>query len=160
MPAKVIDEAIAYVQRLYNPSTQTFRYGINYRDPTWTTRGLTGAGILSLSLGGKHNTEMAQRAGDWILRQSFDKYNVHIWDNDSFHYGAYYCTLGMFQLGGRYYQSFYPPLMRTLINNQTRRGHWATASEKAHSPYGETYTTSLALITLSTPYQLLPIFQR
>ena len=38
---------------------------------------MIGAGILSLSLGGEHETEMARGAADWVLAHGFDRYNIN-----------------------------------------------------------------------------------
>jgi hypothetical protein len=43
-----------------------FYYGLDASD-YYSSRTMMGAGILSLSIGGKHQTEMAKRAGDWVL---------------------------------------------------------------------------------------------
>ncbi|MFO1019835.1 MAG: hypothetical protein U0903_03955 [Planctomycetales bacterium] len=48
---KLIDEALAYMGRLYDPNLRTFRYEINTDDPKFNfSRGMAGAGVLSLSL--------------------------------------------------------------------------------------------------------------
>jgi hypothetical protein len=132
VPAEVIDAAMSYVRRLYNPPSQTFKYAINYREADWTTRAMTGAGILSLSMGGQHETEMARKSGKWVLDQSFREYNNVVYINDSYHYGVFYCALGIFQLGPDYYTSYYPTVMSTLLANQQRQGNWQADAEHKH----------------------------
>jgi hypothetical protein len=156
----VIEEALQYVRRLYHPPSHTFNYAAGYRTPDWTTRAMTGAGILSLSAGGQHNAEIAEQAAVWIFEHDFQDYNHSLGDNDSYHYGVFYCTLGLFQMGEPYYSRFYPKTMRTLLANQGRQGNWMVDSEHSHATFGDRYTTALALIALSTPYQVLPIMQR
>ena len=97
---------------------------------------------------------------EFLLEHPFDTYNVHVgtrWDR--FHYGAFYCSQAMFQLGGRYWRQFYPTLVRTMLDNQRTDGSWERESGSDWW-IGNVYTTALAVLALSPPYQLLPIFQR
>jgi hypothetical protein len=156
-----VDMARRYVVKLYNERTHTFNYAHEYRAKDFTTRGMTGAGILSLSLGGMHDTEMARSAADWLLEHSFDRYNRGSNDNDVYHYGAYYCSHAMFQVGGEHWQRFFPPLFKTLVANQRPQGNWALErAVPSHARYGENYTTAFAVLALTVPWQLLPVFQR
>ncbi len=60
---------------------------------------MAGAGILSLSLAGKHDTKMAHRAAKYILDHPFDRFNRgSLTSEDRYFYGAYYCSQGMYQL--------------------------------------------------------------
>jgi len=86
VPVEVIQEAMKNVKSRYDPQTQIFRY----RDYHTFSRGITGAGILALLLGGEHQTQMAQEAGQWLLKQSFEPYNVSRTTHDRFFYSAYY----------------------------------------------------------------------
>ncbi|WP_157605214.1 prenyltransferase/squalene oxidase repeat-containing protein [Schlesneria paludicola] len=153
-----IDDAMGYVRRSFNPNLKSFLYcrlppGDN------TTRAIVGSGILSLSLGGEHQTEMAKAAGEWVLEHPFDDYNRVQSDQERYHYSVYYCSQGMFQLGGNYWARFYPPLMRVLLKNQLADGSWPAESHRDQM-FGNTYTTSLVVLSLTPPYQLLPIYQR
>src|SRR5207249_8971831 len=121
---------------------------------------MMGAGILSLSLAGKHHTEMARKAGDWVLGHPFSAYGHRIGGRgDRFFYAAYYCSQGMAQLGGRYWQGFFPPLTRTLLQNQSSSGAWM-AEPGEDEMFGQAYSTALAILALTPPFQLLPIYQR
>ncbi|MHC4798239.1 MAG: prenyltransferase/squalene oxidase repeat-containing protein, partial [Planctomycetota bacterium] len=97
VPSQYIDEALQFVQRCYSPRHRTFVYSV-YHEP-YVTRGMAGAGVLSLSLGGKHMSDPAQRAGEWILRHPFDRYLQCVGIGDRFFYSAFYCSQAMFQLG-------------------------------------------------------------
>ena len=155
VPSQWIDEAVGYVQRCFNPNLGVTGY---IAGPCTQTRAMAGAGALSLSLAGLHETPMAQSAGRWILRHRFDRYNHSINGQDHYHYSAYYCAQAMFQLGGDYWRQFWPPLVTVLLANQMRDGSWP-AESKAEM-FGRTYSTSLVVLTLNTPNQILPIFQR
>ena len=168
VPSERIDEAVRFVQRCFDGETHhTFLYGLDGRARR-PTRAVTGAGILTLSLAGLHHTPEAVMAADTLLEHSFDRYNAPLhWPRceyashevDRYHYGAFYCTQAAFQMGGRYWERLFPPLARVLIEHQAEDGAWA-AEAVADQPFGRTYTTALVVLTLATPDQLLPIFQR
>ncbi|MFO1096094.1 MAG: hypothetical protein U0992_22725 [Planctomycetaceae bacterium] len=67
---------------------------------------MAGSGIISLSLAGEHQSEMAKSAGEWILKHSFNRYNRVEQGEERYHYSAYYCSQAMFQLGGDYWARF------------------------------------------------------
>ena len=153
-----IDDALAYVRRCFDRRQNGFMYGLNGSGRV-ISRGTTGAGILSLSLAGEHQSDVAQKAGRWLLNRPFDQYNAHASRLDRYHYSAYYCSQAMFQLGGEYWARFYPPLARTLMRNQNADGSWKL-EQGLDSKFGNVYTTSLVVLSLTPPYQLLPIYQR
>ena len=157
VPAEWIDPAVEYVERCFSPRKGTTIYIVEGN--VHVTRAMAGAGVLSLSLAGRHETPVALAAGQWILRHPFDQYNHPMNAQDHYHYGAYYCAQAMFQLGGDYWRRFYPRLAPVLLANQLSDGSWSREESKA-AAFGRTYSTSLVVLTLNTPNQLLPIFQR
>jgi hypothetical protein len=120
---------------------------------------MVGAGVVCLALGGEHDSETIKMAGDWILGCSFEPYNGASRSEDRFHYGAFYCSQAMFQLGGDHWHRFFPKLLRVLTENQRSDGSWALESAD-DGEYGNIYTTAISVLALSTPYQMLPIYQR
>jgi hypothetical protein len=150
-----VDEALGYIRRGFDAQQGTFTYNLP-GGANLATRGTAGGAIVSLSLGGEHQSEIALRAGDWVLQQSFEQYNRGI----AYHYGAYYCSQAMFQLGGDYWQQFFPPLAEVLMDNQSSDGSWDTENDHNGDYFGRSYTTSLAVLALTPAYQLLPIYQR
>ena len=106
---------------MFSDEHQTFRYASGSEN---LSSGVAGGGIVALALGGEHNSEIARRTGDWILRRPFHTYNRGPSGHDRFHYSAYYCSQAMFQLGGDYWTRFYPPLMKLLVDNQNEDGSW------------------------------------
>ena len=157
VPAESIDRAVQYTQRCFDPRYGTFVYETGRTHKP--TRAMAGSGILTLSLAGLHDSPLARAAGQWILRHPFDRYNVSIGEKDRYHYGAYYCSQAMYQLGGDYWAQFYPRLVRVLLRHQQRDGPWAPDSLN-DGRFGSTYTTALMVLALAPPYQILPIFQR
>jgi hypothetical protein len=163
VPKEAIDDAVAYVRRCYSKEYGTFQYWIDRGDGR--SRGMAGAGILALAHAGYHDSIEAQNTGAWILKQKFEPYNTTVKFNsdrvlDHYHFGVFSCCQGMYQLGGQYWKEFFPRIVPILLANQQPDGSWPADSQKWDAPYGSAYTTSLIVITLATPNQLLPIFQR
>jgi hypothetical protein len=163
VPSERIDEAVAYVHRCFRREYGAFGYSAAPGDSR--SRGMAGAGILAFAHAGLHNAPEAQRSGDWILQYNFDDYNqiepfTQDWKNDRYHYGVFNCCQGMYQLGGRYWQQFFPRAVKTLLANQRADGSWEAESHHHDARFGNAYTTALIVLTLGAPNQLLPIYQR
>jgi len=157
VPVEYIDAAMEYVTRCFDRRYQIF----TYRGLRTSSRGCTATGILALSLGGEHETEIAQLAGKWLLTQSFVPYNsARHPDHDRYFYSAFYCSQAMFQLGGDYWRQFYPPLLHTLSTNQSDDGSWDHEATGETAIYGKAYSSAMAILALTPPYAMLPIFQR
>lgn len=158
-----IDDAVAYVRRCFAQEYGAFEYATSGGDDR--SRGMAGAGILALGHAGFHNSAEARLTGEWVLRHGFDDYNVLIPFNqsqphDRYHYALFTCCQGMYQLGGKYWEQFFPRAVRTVLANQQPDGSWPADSHWHDSQFGNAYTTALVVVTLGAPNQLLPIFQR
>jgi hypothetical protein len=163
VPQEPIDEAVGYIRRCYDRKYGAFVYAAESADSR--SRGDAGAGILALAHAGFHNSPEALATGDWILAQGFKQYNVHAnfnrqFQHDRYHYGLFMCCQGMYQLGGRYWEKFFPPIVETLLTNQQPNGSWPAENHHYDARFGNGYTTALVLLTLGAPNQLLPIYQR
>lgn len=158
-----IDSAVKYVTNCFHKQHGTFTYTAQ---KSQLSRGMAGAGILALAHAGMHQSPQADAAGKWILQYPFTDYNrevqfgPRIESKDRYHYALFNCSQGMYQLGDKYWSQFFPPTAQTLINNQQPDGSWPLDSRGSDSPFGQTYTTSLVILSLGAPNQLLPIFQR
>jgi hypothetical protein len=158
VPTQWVDEALDFVKRCYSEQEHVFYYTLHSTDHVYS-RGTTGTGILSLSLAGLYDTGMAKNAGNWILEHPFNRYARTTYGWDRFYYAAFYCSQGMYQLGGKYWEQFFPTLATTLVSNQRSDGSWNCAIEP-DMIFGDTYTTAMAILALTPENQLLPIFQR
>jgi hypothetical protein len=158
IPDAAVSDAVGYVKRCYDPQQRGFVYGL-FGPDRLITRSTMGIGALSLALGGEHQTIQARRAGDWLLEHPFDTYGATMSRVDRFHYGAYYCSNAMAQLGGKYWSEFFPPLAKTLVENQSADGSWPAETHQ-DAIFGTAYPTALTVLTLTPAYQLLPIYQR
>lgn len=165
VPQEPIDDAIGYIRRCFIPRYGAFLLFSSQSDHR--SRGMAGAGILALAHAGLHDASETKQAGDWILQYQFNQYNIQesfgkqgSWLDDRYHYGAFNCCQAMYQLGGDYWNDFFPPLVRTLLANQQPDGSWPAESHSDDRMYGNAYTTALVLLSLGAPNQLLPVFQR
>lgn len=165
VPEQAVEEAVGYVRRCYQSNYETFMMMASPRDRR--SRGMAGAGILAMAHAGLHDSKEARLAGEWLLREGFANYNESRlyaremgWTDDRYHYGVFCACQAMYQLGGEYWQKFYPPAVRVILENQNPDGSWNADSHHYDGKYGQAYTTALMTMTLGAPNQLLPIFQR
>jgi hypothetical protein len=126
---------------------------------------MAGAGILALAHAGYHNSAEAKGSAEWLEGFNFESYNEYIpfeqgWAHDRYHYGLFNCCQAMYQLGGRHWEQFFPPTVRTLLANQAGDGSWAAESHFHDGQFGNAYTTALVVMALGAPNQLIPVFQR
>ena len=157
VPQSAIKNAIAFIDRCKSKHGDGGFYyhpGWWYRRGYWvggpSTPARTGAGLLCRELGGHHDDAVNRRAGDFILHNI--RGNGFI--RDSFHaYATYYCSQGMFQLGGKYWEEFAPAMYKYLRQRQKANGAWATTN-------GEVYPTAMYVLALTVSYRQLPIYQR
>ena len=162
VPTESIDGAVRYIENCFwkdrNRRVHVYLAGNRSK----VTRSMAGAGILAMAHAGKHNSKEAIASGDCLLKYDFSKYDSEKAPYgrraDRYHYGAVLCTQGMYQLGGKYWEQFFPKLVDAFLANQMDDGSWLTGG--LDKPYGGCYTTSLSILSLSVPNQLLPIFQR
>jgi hypothetical protein len=161
VPQAYVDEAVEFVKRCWNPDEGVFAYARSGNGGYYQTgRGMTGAGILSLSMAGQHQTPMARAGGDWLLAHPFGNVGESIGGNDRYFYGSYYCSQAAMQLGGHYWEGIFPPLAETLISGQSPDGSWPVEANGGDAMFGNVYTTALAVLALTPPYQLLPVYQK
>jgi hypothetical protein len=163
VPQQAIDDAVAYVRRCYSKKYGTFEYWIDRTDGR--TRAMAGAGILALAHAGYHNSVEARSAGDWLLKQKFEPYNQSLQNPstfvvDRYHYSLFNACQAMYQLGGKYWEEFFPRIVPLLLAAQQADGSWPADAHRIDGKFGNAYTTALVVISLGAPNQLLPIFQR
>jgi hypothetical protein len=159
VPDQTIADAVAYIRRSFSRTYGTFNYTINRGDVR--SRGMTGAGILALGHAGFHNSLEARRAAEDLSGYSFEIYNGNGgFKRDRYHYSLFMCCQGMYQMGSPYWEQFFPRTVRAVLANQQSDGSWDAESFQRDRRYGNSYTTSLVLLAVGAPNQLLPIFQR
>ena len=159
VPKQYIDDAVGYVRRCWEGNEDVFYYKKTGSEHRWS-RGMVGAGILCLAMAGQHETEMAQRAGDWLISHPFRGFGETVGRGDRFFYSTYYCSQAMAQLGGRRWKQFFPNLASVLLQSQQASGEWPPEPYPGDRMFGNTYTTAMAVLSLTPPLQLLPVYQR
>ncbi len=149
VPADNIDRAVEYVKRC---SVRSHR-GFAYQPGGGATPTRTGTGILCLEICGEHQTAEALGGAEYLLNQPLNSRDHY------FFYGVYYCSLGMFKVGGKYWEETRDHLRDILLKTQSSDGSWSAVhgSERNH---GTVYATSMAVLALAVEYQYLPIYQR
>jgi hypothetical protein len=160
VPQRYMDDGIAYVRRCWDPQTGMFNYIANGNGGPAASRGMTGAGIVSLSMAGEHNTPMALAAGDWLVAHPYGSMGSLYGPYDRFYYSAYYCSQAAAQLGGRYWEKIFPPMVQAFLSVQEAGGAFPPEPKEDDAPFGRSYTTAMAVLALTPAYQLLPVYQR
>jgi hypothetical protein len=160
VPQQYMDDGIAFVRRCWDPNTGMFNYMANEGGGMAASRGTTGAGILSLSMAGLHNTPMAQAAGEWLMAHPFQRFGEAYGPWDKYYYSAYYCSQAAAQLGGQYWQRIYPPIVEVFIAQQNSDGSFPLEPRQGDGIWGQEYSTAMAVLAMTPAYQLLPVYQR
>ena len=149
VPAENIEDAVNYVKRCAVRSNQ----GFAYQPGSGATPTRTGTGILCLEICGEHRTEEALGGAEYLLRRPLKARDSY------FFYGVYYCSVGMFKMGGKYWEETRDHLRTTLLDIQAADGSWRAASG-GEQQHGTVYATSMAVLALAVEYRYLPIYQR
>jgi len=160
VPKEYADEAVAYVRRSWNPSRRMFNYIAQASEGGNPSRSMTGAGILSLSLAGQHDSPMAQQAGDWLIAHPFHYFGQTIGQWDEYIYSTYYCSQAAAQLGGHYWETIFPPIVDMFLRSQSPEGAFPPEAGNGDTMFGQCYSSGLAVLALTPAYQLLPVYQR
>jgi len=111
--------------------------------------------MLTLILGGRHESKGVADGVRWFRERDYPK----PWENGYFYLATYYSSQAMAQVGGGTWNQIFPQIAQSLLNEQSDDGSWplGTGTERQ---FGSTYTSSLAILSLTPAYQLLPIYQR
>lgn len=149
VPAEAIEYAVEYVNRCADDRNGGFSYHPNHgSNPT-----RTGTGILCLEICGEHHAPATMAAANYLLRRPLR------YGDGFFFYGVYYCTVGMFQVGGRHWEVTRDHISTVLLSRQHPDGSW-NPSEGSEASFGPIYATSMSVLALAVEYQYLPIYQR
>jgi hypothetical protein len=141
---------VVYVKNCSAPNTS----GFGYMPAGNATAVLTGTGILCLEICGAHHTGEALAGANYLLRRPLMQ------GERFFYYGVYYCTIGMFQMGGKHWDVTRDHIEPLLLTSQLPDGRWESRGGDSESAAGAVYSTSLSVLALTVEYQYLPIYQR
>jgi len=137
VPQRTIDRAIAYVRSLAHDEA-----GFGYQTPNDRGIARTGAGIFSLQVCGEYDDPRIAQGFKYLESRG-------VLDSQWEHYGLYYISAALYQAGDPVWSKYYPLIRDHLVKTQRTDGSW-----------GESYKTSMAVLTLAIPYRYLPIYQR
>lgn len=149
VPAANIDRAVRYVKSCSVRGNDGFGYQVG----TGASPTRTGTGILALEVCGEHRCAESMGGADYLVRTPLRE------DQPFFYYGAYYCTVGLFKIGGPHWEHSRDPMFQTLLRLQNFDGHWPLA-RMGESRAGRVYSTSMSVLALAVEYRFLPIYQR
>lgn len=149
VPAENIDRAVDYVKRCKPARSQ----GFGYQPGGAPTATRTGTGILALEICGSHHSPEALDGADYLIERPL-QFKDHY-----FFYGVYYCSVGMFKIGDKYWEETKNHLVAILLTNQLNNGSWQALHGSERSA-GSVYTTCMAVLALAVEYRYLPIYQR
>lgn len=160
VPKQYVDEGLDFVERCFEPEADkrvkgAFRYRPSPAKEAHVSLANTGSAMLVLMLGGRHKAKSVRAGIEWYRSRKYPR------PGRAPHYylSAYYSSQAMAQVGGDAWNEVYPQIARTLLQEQTTGGSWPLGPG-GEKHFGSTYTTSMAVLALTPPYQLLPIFQR
>ncbi len=149
VPSENIDHAIDYVKRCAHREEG----GFGYQPGGGPNNPRTGTGILALEICGAHQTPEAVAGAEYLL-----KHPPH-WSASYFFYEVYYCPQALFQMGDKYFLTYYPKLVSILLEHQEKDGSWLSGDANDRSG-GRNYCTAMAILALAVEYRYLPIYQR
>jgi prenyltransferase beta subunit len=148
VPIEAINQGVQFVKACASGGG-----GFGYQPGGGPNNARTGTGILSLEVCGQHNTPEAIAGADWLMK------NPPHWPDEFFYYAVYYDAQGMFQMGDKYWDFYRPRLEALLLGLQKDDGSWPTPTG-SEARAGNTYSTAMAVLSLSVKYHYLPIYQR
>lgn len=157
VPARAIDNAIAYIKSCQEARRGFDHGGFRYMPYSRVTVPCTGTSVLALELCGKdeHRSDEVLRGANYLIKRD----NLPEWEGFHFFYGIYYGAQATFQVGGNYWSEYRSHLHRVLLRNQSTSGAWAS-SRGYEANYGANYGTAMAVLALTVEYRYLPIYQR
>lgn len=149
VPKSAVDKAVGFVMRC-----RTKDGGFAYQPGGKSGLARTGTALLCLELAGKHRDKVTLAAGEYILKRMPRKFG-----GGFFYYALYYCSQGMYQLGGEYWNRYATSMYEMMLKFQKPDGSWppGTSNEQAA---GASYATAMSVLAMTVSYCQLPIYQR
>ena len=163
VPKQYFDEGLDFVERCHeqDPALHekgVFRYRPLESDPNAILQislPNTASAMLTLILGGRHEHVGIRDGVAWFQSHPYPK----PWQEGYFYLSSYYSSQAMAQVGGDSWNQVFPQIAANLLAEQAPTGNWP-AGGGTERAYGLSYSTSLAILSLTPAYQLLPIYQR
>ena len=151
VPADAVKRAGEFVLRCYDAQTK----GFGYQPHSPTTPGCTAMAVLCLHTLDDPRTSFATRR-ETREGARFLERNPLKDDTQYFYYDTFFVTQAAWRAGDSTFSAISPSSFSRLLKLQQPDGGWPESKEAP----SRAYTTSLALLSLSVSYHLLPIEQR
>lgn len=165
VPKQYFDEGLDFVERCYaaEATPEELEKGIfRYRpklsqpdEPPQPTHANTASAMLTLILGGRHQHVGVASSVNWFRARDYPR----PWETGYFYLSTYYSAQAMAQVGGETWNQIFPQIASVLLAEQSKDGDWPPGNG-TELKFGSVYSTSLAVLSLTPAYQLLPIYQR
>jgi hypothetical protein len=148
VPKEKIARALQFVMNCYTPGEK----GFSYQPHGAPSIAMTGVGVLNLYLLDASNRPETAAGEQWLLAHPMRD------DTSMPYYSMYYSTQAAFQGGDPVWPIIWKVTQDRLLGTQMKDGGWPQ-SRNGEEP-GRVYATAIAVLTLSVPYRVLPIYQR
>jgi hypothetical protein len=149
VPKERVDRALGFVMRCYRPE----QGGFAYQPGNDASIAMTGVGMLNLYLlEGPGRSELSSSANFLTIHPVTD-------DTRMPYYATYYSTQAAFQAGGQTWTTVWKLTQARLLPLQDKADSGWPQSPTGEEP-GRVYATSMACLSLSVPYRVLPSHQR
>ncbi len=149
VPKDRVQRAVEYVMKCYRADEK----GFAYQPGGEASVAMTGTAVLSLYLMDAADRPELGAATQFLLQNSVN-------EQTRFHYYAlYYATQAAYQAGDSAWPAVWQNSAGQLLGEQVQQDGGWPVSRTVEEP-GRVYATSMAILTLSVPYRLLPIYQR
>jgi hypothetical protein len=155
VPGESLKRAAAFIARCYDPNSKTFAY-----QPGGERRlAATAAGVLCLFLldAKPEDRGKAERATRFLAEHPIDEQDPNPFDC------MFFVTQAGFHASDSAWQNISGATLTRLVKTQNTDGSWFNVQDANKAKTGESgkiYCTAMAILTLSVPQRLLPIFQR
>lgn len=156
VPRQAIDDAVAYMRRLYQPDSER-RGAVRLGGFGYQTKGrelsTTAEGLLAMQVSGQYDAEEVIGASDRLLKEGIKV--GERW----FYYTVYYYAQGMYQRGGQHAVEGKRLVPELLLPLQSREGWWEGINGEERQG-GRVYATTMSMLSLAVKNHFLPIYQR
>jgi len=150
VPREAAQRAVQFVLKCYNAQAK----GFAYQPGGAASPGMTGVGVLCLHV---LDTGVAHREAT-AAAASLEKHPID--DKSQFpYYAMYYATQAANQSGDAAWGAVSKATFEQLLKSQQPDGGWPDTPAESTGA-GRAYSTSMAVLTLTIPYRLLPAYQR
>lgn len=149
VPKERVERAVGFVLKCYKANKK----GFAYQPGREASIAMTGVGVLNLYLLDAAQRPEVTAGAEFLLKHPVNEQTRFPY------YSLYYATQAAYQAGEPTWSPIWKITLDQLLAQQSKQDGGWSQSRSGEEP-GRIYATSMALLTLSVPYRLLPIYQR